>query len=74
MYNSLKTSNERIKPMNLLGILAGAVIIVGLALLLSVLYKANGNDGSSICSGDCSGCRQGCAQQNESTKNDQPQG
>ncbi len=45
--------------MNILNILIGAAIIIVLALVLSLLYKANGTDGSSLCSGDCSGCRKG---------------
>ena len=50
--------------MNILSMLFGAALIIGLSLLLGWLNKANGTDGSSICSGDCSGCRKnaGCSE------------
>ena len=54
--------------MNILGILAGAAIIVGLALALSALYKANGTDAGTLCCGDCSGCSQRC-EEHKSEKN-----
>lgn len=49
--------------MNLISILLGAALIIGLSLLLGWLNKANGTDSSSLCCGDCSGCRQsaGCS-------------
>ena len=40
------------------------ILFILIGLLLGWLNKANGTDGSSICSGDCSGCRKnaGCSE------------